>query len=390
MEQCVIVRPSIIRRGLKKLRLGTGLLLFLLATVINAQASTYSESVKFDLKMNNVSLKEVFQTITEQSEFKFIYNNNIVDDKLIVTVKSENARVEEILNEILPQHSLEYKVIEKQVIVYPSDNQTPAANPENNAVQQQKTISGKVVDDRNAPLPGVAVVVKGTTVGIVTDVDGKYSLPLPENAETLVFSFIGMKTQEVAIQNRTTIDVTMAAEVTDLDEVVVVGYGTQKRANVVGSVTTLDGSELAAIPAVNVSNALSGKLPGSVVIQQTGEPGQMTPRVLVRGRSTLNGDVATYTSNTAPLVVIDGVPGRSMDEIDPNDIESLSVLKDASAAIYGAQAANGVILIKTKSGQEGKPRLNYQFFQGFMTPTVVPDVTNAAEYAEMLSEYQVY
>ena len=390
MEQCVIVRPSIIRRGLKKLRLGTGLLLFLLATVINAQASTYSESVKFDLKMNNVSLKEVFQTITEQSEFKFIYNNNIVDDKLIVTVKSENARVEEILNEILPQHSLEYKVIEKQVIVYPSDDQTPATNPVNNAVQQQKTISGKVVDDRNAPLPGVAVVVKGTTVGIVTDVDGKYSLPLPENAETLVFSFIGMKTQEVAIQNRTTIDVTMAAEVTDLDEVVVVGYGTQKRANVVGSVTTLDGSELAAIPAVNVSNALSGKLPGSVVIQQTGEPGQMTPRVLVRGRSTLNGDVATYTSNTAPLVVIDGVPGRSMDEIDPNDIESLSVLKDASAAIYGAQAANGVILIKTKSGQEGKPRLNYQFFQGFMTPTVVPDVTNAAEYAEMLSEYQVY
>ncbi len=225
---------------------------------------------------------------------------------------------------------------------------------------------------------------------MVTDIDGNYSLPVPNDAKTLQFSFIAMKAQEVEIGNQTSINITMAALVTDLDEVVVVGYGTQKRANVVGAVTTVSGEKLAAIPAMNVSNAISGYLPGSVVIQQTGEPGQMTPRVLVRGRTTLGGTAGTFASNTAPLVVIDGIPGRSMDEIDPNDVESLSILKDASAAIYGAQAANGVILIKTKSGKEGKPRLNYQFYQGMMTPTLIPDVTNAAEYAEMLSEYQVY
>lgn len=389
MEQCIIEKASNIFRRLKKLRMVTGVLLLLLAMAINVQASLYSESVKFDLKMNKATLKEVFQTITEQSEFKFIYNNNVVDDKLNVSVNSTDARVEEILNVILPQHNLEYRVIDRQVIIYPAEQPTPDESVIPAGAQQQKTITGKVVDDRNVPLPGVAVVVKGTTTGIVTDIDGNYSLPVPADAQTLVFSFIGMKSQEIAIGNQTAINVTMAAEVTDLDEVVIVGYGTQKRANVVGAVTTVNGDKLAAIPAMNVSNAISGHLAGSTVIQQTGEPGQMSPRILVRGRTTLNGDAQANVSNTAPLVVIDGVPGRSIDEIDPNDVESLSILKDASAAIYGASGANGVILIKTKSGQEGKPRLNYQFFTGMMTPTVIPEVTNAADYATMLSEYQV-
>ena len=390
MEQCINEMPSMIRGRLKKLRLAMGLLLFLLAIAINVQASSYSESVKFDLKMNKVSLKQVFQTITDQSEFKFIYNNDVVNDKQKVSVNTEGARVEEILNEILPQFNLEYRVVDKQVIVFPTEEKTKSETGSFTDAQQQKTITGKVVDDKGVGLPGVAVVVKGTTVGVVTDIDGNYSLQVPADAQILSFSFIGMKAQDVTIGNQTAINLTMSADITDLDEVVVVGYGTQKRANVVGAVTTVTGKTLAAIPAMNVSNAISGHLPGSVVIQQTGEPGQMSPRILVRGRSTLNGDAQANVSNTAPLVVIDGIPGRSIDEIDPNDVESLSILKDASAAIYGAQAANGVILIKTKSGTEGKPRLNYQFFTGMMTPTVIPEVTNAAEYAEMLSEYQVY
>lgn len=389
MEQCIYDMPSMIRRRLKKLRIATGILLFLMAVAINVQASTYSESIKFDLKLNKVSLKEVFQTITEQSEFKFIYNNDVVNDKQKVSVNIAGARVEEILDEILPQFDLEYRVVDRQVIVFPIEEKTKTETGSADA-EQQKTISGKVVDEKGAPLPGVAVVVKGTTVGVVTDIDGNYSLQLPANAQTLQFSFIGMTAQEIEIGNQTSINITMVAEVTDLDEVVVVGYGTQKRANVVGAVTTVNGEKLAAIPAMNVSNAISGHLAGSTVIQQTGEPGQMTPRILVRGRTTLGGTAGTYASNTAPLVVIDGVPGRNLDEIDPNDVESLSILKDASAAIYGASGANGVILIKTKSGAEGKPRLNYQFFTGMMTPTVVPEVTDAAEYAEMLSEYQVY
>jgi TonB-linked SusC/RagA family outer membrane protein len=258
--------------------------------------------------------------------------------------------------------------------------------------QQGKKVAGKVTDQTGAAVPGATVLVKGTTNGIVTDMDGNFSLSnVPANA-SLVFSFIGMKTQEVAVGGKSVIDITMAADVTDLDEVVVVGYGTQKRANVVGAVASVDGEKLTAIPAMNVSNAISGLIPGTTVIQTTGEPGQGTPRIMVRGRTTLNSDQTVRMANrseTQPLVVIDGVPGRSMDEIDPNDVASLSVLKDASAAIYGAQAANGVILITTKSGKEGKPRLNYQVYEGFMTPTVMPEVTDAAEYATMLSEYQV-
>ena len=257
--------------------------------------------------------------------------------------------------------------------------------------QQSKKVTGKVTDQTGASVPGAAVLVKGTSAGIVTDIDGNYSLPnVPENA-ILQFSFIGLKSQEIAVGGKSVVNVTMAADVSDLDEVVVVGYGTQKRGNVVGAVASVDGEKLQAIPAMNVSNAISGLIPGTTVIQTTGEPGQGSPRIMVRGRSTVNSDGSRMSNRaeTAPLVVIDGVPGRSMDEIDPADVASLSVLKDASAAIYGAQAANGVILITTKSGKDGKPRLNYQVYQGFMTPTLMPTVTDAAEYATMLSEYQV-
>ena len=257
--------------------------------------------------------------------------------------------------------------------------------------QQAKKVSGKVTDQTGASVPGATVMVKGTTIGVVTDMDGTYSLNNVPDKATLQISFIGMKSQEVAVNGRSAVNVTLEAAVTDIDEVVVVGYGTQKRANVVGAVASVDGEKLQSISAVNVSNAISGLIPGATVIQQTGEPGQMSPRIMVRGRTTVNSDGSRMTnrSETAPLVVIDGVPGRSMDEIDPNDIASLSVLKDASAAIYGSQAANGVILITTKSGKDGKPRLSYQFYQGAMTPTVIPETTNAADYATMLSEYQV-
>jgi len=261
------------------------------------------------------------------------------------------------------------------------------------AFAQQKSISGKVSDESGTPTPGVTVIVKGTTIGTITDVDGMYSLKVPANAGSLSFSFIGMTTVEIKIGQNSVINASMKTETTGLDEVVVVGYGTQKRATVVGAVASVDGERLQSIPAMNVSNAISGLIPGTTVIQTTGEPGQGSPRIMVRGRTSLNSDNSRMSNDSRyvpqPLVVIDGVPGRSMDEIDPADVASLSVLKDASAAIYGASAANGVILITTKSGKDGKPRLNYQFYEGFMTPTVLPQVTDAAEYATMLTEYQV-
>jgi TonB-dependent starch-binding outer membrane protein SusC len=256
--------------------------------------------------------------------------------------------------------------------------------------EQQNRVSGTITDAATGePMPGVNIQVKGTTLGAITDLDGKYSFPNVERNATLVFSFIGYVTQEVALEGKSVIDIALVGETTDLDEVVVVGYSTQKRANVVGSVASISGESIQSVPSPNVTTSLSGRIPGAVVVQNTGEPGSYGQRIQIRGRSTLGGNRNAYSDNTAPLVVIDGIPGRNMDEIDPNDIESLSVLKDASAAIYGAQAANGVILIATKRGTEGKPRLNYQFYQGFQTPSVIPDVTNAAEYATMLSEYQV-
>jgi TonB-dependent SusC/RagA subfamily outer membrane receptor len=345
---------SLCLRQLKKIHRVSIALMLLMALVVNVQASSYSESVKFDLKMNKVSLKKVFQTITEQSEFKFIYNNDVVNDNQKVTVSTTDARVEEILDEILPQHKLAYKIIDRQVIVFPEEEKSASPGTSTSVGQQERTISGTVTDEDGAPLPGVSVVVKGTTTGIVTDVDGNYSLEIPDDARTLVFSFVGMRTQEVAIGNRTNINVTLETEAIGLEEVIAVGYASQKKANIVGSVTSISGEKIESIPSSDVTNALSGRMPGSVVIQGSGEPGQTSARILVRGRTTL-GD------NTGPLVVVDGIPGRSLGDIDPVDIESISVLKDASAAIYGATAANGVILVTTKQGQTGKPQLSYQF-----------------------------
>ncbi len=250
--------------------------------------------------------------------------------------------------------------------------------------QQQIRVSGTVTEAATGqPMAGVNIVAKGTAVGAITDANGKFAMPLPIDANgTLVFSFIGYVTKEVPVAGKTTVDAVLSATTRDLEEVVVVGYGTQKRANVVGAVTSISGASLAAVPATNVTNALEGRLTGAWMRQATGEPGQFNTGIMIRGRTNLG-------SSTNPLVIIDGIQGRDMNEIDPNDVSSISILKDASAAIYGASAANGVVLITTKKGQEGKPRLSYQFFQGFMTPTIVPKVTNAGDYATMLSEYQV-
>lgn len=245
---------------------------------------------------------------------------------------------------------------------------------------QQKTIKGIVVDATGEPLIGVNVSVKGTTIGIITDIDGKYTLEVPTNA-TLVFSYIGYRTQEHSVGNKTTINITLQEDTQNIDEVVVVGYGVQKKETVTGSVSTLKGDDLVKSPVANLSNAIAGKMSGVVTYQRSGEPGYDGATIRIRGSNTLG--------NNDPLIVIDGVAARAggLERLDPNEIETMSVLKDASAAIYGARAANGVILITTKKGRMGKkPEFTYSFNQGWSKPTNLPEMCDAVEYSELMNE----
>lgn len=247
----------------------------------------------------------------------------------------------------------------------------------------QNTVKGKVKDDQGLGLPGVSVVVKGTTAGTVTDNEGGYTVSLA-GSNTLVFSFIGYLTQEIEVGKKTTIDVVLATDIKSLGEVVVVGYGTAKKATLTGSVTAVKGTELEKAPAANLSNTLGGRLPGVSTVQISGEPGNDGSAIRIRGTNSLG--------NSNALIVVDGVPNRSggLDRINPADIESISVLKDAAAAIYGSRAGNGVILITTKRGKSGKPQLSYDMNFGMSQPTRTPKMSNAAEYATIRNELQIY
>lgn len=247
----------------------------------------------------------------------------------------------------------------------------------------QMTVSGLVTDQENAePLIGVNIIIEGTATGTVTDFDGKYSLEV-NSGDVLVFSYTGFAEQKITVDAATVIDVTMSAG-SLLDEVVVVGYGSQKKATVTGAVAQLKGDELIESPAVNLGTSLAGRLPGLVVVQNSGRPGDDDATIRIRGTNTLG--------NSDPLVVIDGIPDRAggLARLLGQDIASVSVLKDASAAIYGARAANGAIIVTTKKGEKGKPKITYNFNQGFAQPTVVPQMSNAVEYANIMNELPIY
>lgn len=260
---------------------------------------------------------------------------------------------------------------------------SPASSPAWVSSQQtSKTITGKVTDIKGEPLPGVTIIIKGTTNGNITDMDGKYSLSNVPSDAILVFSFVGMKSQEISVAGKTSINVTMTEEAVGLEEVVAVGYGTQKAATITGSVSAVKGEKLMTAPAINFSNSVAGRLPGLVAVTRSGEPGSDGTTFRIRGANTL-GD-------NSPLVVVDGIANRGLERLSSTDIESVTILKDASAAIYGAQAANGVILITTKRGQQGKPQVNITYNQGFSMPTVIPDCADAATYLGMLNEIGYY
>ncbi len=226
----------------------------------------------------------------------------------------------------------------------------------NTLLGQDRTITGTIASSEDGvAIPGVLVLEKNTNNGTVSNEDGQYSLQVREGA-ILVFSSVGFMTEEVAVDDRSVIDLDLAPDIQSLDEVVVVGYGTQERETLTGSIVNVEGKTLEQNPALSLSNSFAGRLPGLQALNRSGEPGSDVAQLLIRGTSTLG--------SSAPLIVIDGVPGRQgFDQIDPRDVESVSILKDASAAIYGSRAANGVIIITTKRGSTGKHSITRILFQ---------------------------
>ncbi|MNK26330.1 Vitamin B12 transporter BtuB [compost metagenome] len=247
---------------------------------------------------------------------------------------------------------------------------------------QDIIVKGEVTDG-NGPIPGVSVKLKGGAASTVTDGAGKFNIKVPEDG-ILVFTYVGYVDQEVAVKNQTSIKVRLVENNQNLSEVVVVGYGTQKKAVVSGAVAAVKGTELAKSSSVNLTNSLAGRLPGVTALQGSGEPGYDGSTIRIRGINSLG--------NNNALIVIDGIPNRAggMERLNPNDIESVSVLKDASAAIYGSQAANGVILITTKLGRSGKPQFSYDFSYGLQQPTRTPKMSNSTQYAEILNELNIF
>jgi TonB-linked SusC/RagA family outer membrane protein len=252
------------------------------------------------------------------------------------------------------------------------------------ALAQNLTVRGKITSETGDALPGVTVVLKGTSTGTVSDANGNYSLANATQNGTLGISYVGYQPKDVPINGRSTINISLTPDAKALEEVVVVGYGTQKKTTVTGAVVAVQGEKLIQSPAVDLGNSLAGRLPGLVVINTTGEPGQDGAQINIRGINTLG--------NSSPLIVIDGIPDRDggLGRLAPRDIESISVLKDASAAIYGARAANGAIIITTKRGKSGKPTVTYDFNQGWSQPAVIPKMSSAVEYANIMNELPIY
>jgi len=344
--------------------------ILLFGSLMAMSASTYSQNTKLNLSAKNSSLIDIFRQIEDQSEFYFYFKKEDLKSKDPVSVELKDALVTEVLDQVLAKTGLEYKIIDRYVVVKEKGTADPAMT-----MQQQKKVTGKVTDSSGASLPGVSIVVKGTTTGVITDNNGNYSLAnIPENG-TLQFSFVGMKTQEIAVGTKTTINVTLAEETIGIGEVVAIGYGTQKKVNMTGSVVSVKSKDITLAPVGNVTNSLAGRLPGLFAKQENGAPGSDAAKLSIRGFGNA-------------LTIVDGVE-RSFNSIDPNEIESVSVLKDGAAAIYGSRAGNGVVLVTTKKGNISKPVLTYNGSYSINQMPAIMDPVSSGQYAEMLREYDM-
>jgi len=353
--------------------------LILLISLATASAkSSYSQNTRFTLDLEHVTVKQLFDKIEENSEFIFVYYDNIVDLTKEVSVSSNNETIEEILEKVFKSSENTFKVFDRQIVIAKKDGSTTKASALASQQPQKKEISGTVKDSKGLPIPGVTVVVKGTTTGTITDGDGKFTLSAPLGVKAVAFSFIGMKPQEIILGSKVLINVVMLEETYGLDEVVAVGYGAMKKSDITGAISSVKGKDLTLLPVQQVGQALQGQVSGVMVINPSGAPGG-EPIIRIRGMNSING------GNEA-LIVIDGLQGGTLTSVNPNDVESIEILKDASAtAIYGSQGANGVVLITTKKGKKGKPTVEYSLSMSNQTVRHRMDLMNAGDYAKTVN-----
>lgn len=331
--------------------------------------NAHSQNAKVSIHMNNVKLDKILNEIENQTDYLFIYNNQ-VDINKITSVKVKNEAVAQVLDRILSGTGINYELEGTHIIL------TTEAIKDLHAQQQAKTVTGTVTDVSGEPIIGANIRIKGTTTGTITDIDGNFSIEA-EPQSVIEVSYIGYLTQETVINNQKSIRFLLKEDTKTLDEVVVIGYGVQKKADLTGSVANINTEKLNTQSNANIGQALQGKIAGVDIVSQGGAPGSGT-RIMVRGIGTLN--------NAFPLYIVDGMYMNSIDHINPNDIASIDVLKDASsAAIYGSRAANGVIIVTTKEGSntEGKPIIDLSVNLGISTASKFLDMLDAKGWAEV-------
>lgn len=334
-----------------------------------------SQNASVTILKQNTTIGEVLNLIEEQTDYLFLYNKSNVDISTQVNITTNKQEIEAVLDNIFKNSNISYTIEGKHIVL----TTKIMADKANSSLQQQKrTITGVVKDDLGEPIIGANVVISGTTNGTITDFDGKFSLADVSEKDLINVSYIGYLTKEIKIAGTTVFNIILNEDTQKLEEVVIVGYGTQRKANLSGAVAQVDSKELANRPISNVSSGLQGLMPGVTITSGQGRPGQDQSTIRIRGVGTLN------SSN--PYILIDGIESESMNQIDPNDIETISVLKDASsAAIYGSKASNGVILITTKRGKTGATKVSYSGNVGIQNPTKMVDRLNSADYATLFN-----
>lgn len=355
-------------------------LFFLFFCILFSSASN-SYSQGFNIKSSTISIKEVCREIEKKSDYIFVFSDNcekLVEKKVNIEVSSKD--VTELLDALFSNTTLDYRILDKQIVVYESEEKRALIERPEDIRQQQNIIRGKVVDELGDPLPGVTITIVGTTKGVITDNDGTYSIEA-RPTDKLVFAFLGMESQIVDVLNQTVINVQMSEKKMELEEVTVVAFGKQKKESVIGAITTVNPKDLKT-PTSNLTTVLAGNMAGVIAYQRSGEPGQDNADFFVRG-------ITTFGTNTNPLILIDGVELTSTDlaRLRPDDIQSFSILKDATAtALYGARGANGVILVTTKQGVEGPAKISFRFENSVSAPTQTIEFADPVTYMKMHNE----